>query len=98
MGLTFYPIEDIVVLNRFRQQLCPFMKAIQKTTKIEYESSINTPDDHDEKESIFDEIIRTARSNQVNNQLSGEWFQFIRNPLNRTLESEHDNLIAANLE
>ena len=91
MGLTFYPIEDTAVLNRFRQRLCPFMKAIQKTTKSGLFQS-------DEKESICDEIIRTARSNQVNNQLSREWCQFIRNPLNRTLDSEHDNLIATNLE
>ena len=90
MGLTFYPIEDTAVLNRFRQRLCPFMKAIQKTTKSGY---ING----NERESICDEIIRTARSNQVNNQLSGEWYQFIRNPLNKTLDSEHDNLIANNL-
>ena len=89
MGLTFYPIEDTAVLNRFRQGLCPFMKAIQKTTK----SRINY-----REESICDEIIRTAQSNQIKNQLSREWYHFIRNPLNQTLDSEHDNLIATNLE
>ena len=89
MGLTFYPIEDTAVLNRFRQGLCPFMKAIQKTTK-----RITTL----EKESTCDEIIRTARLNQINNQLSREWYHFIRNPLNQPLESEHENLIATNLE
>ena len=91
MGLTFYPIEDEATLETFRQRLCPFMKAIQKTTKSE-----DMPDE--EIESIFDEIIDTARSNQINNQLSREWYQFIRHPLNQTLDSEHDNLIATNLE
>ena len=91
MGLTFYPIEDDATLERFRQCLCPFMKAIQKTTKNELTS-------RNERESICDEIIGTARSNQINNQLSREWYQFIRHPLNRTLDSEHDNLIATNLE
>ena len=89
MGLTFYPIEDTDVLDRLRQRLCPLMKAIQKTTK----TGSNT-----RKEPICDEIIRTARLNQINNQLSHEWFHFIRIPLNRTLESEHDNLIATNFE
>ena len=50
-----------------------------------------------EKVSICDEIIYT-QSHQINNQLSREWYQFIRNPLNQTLDSEHDNLIATNLE
>ena len=91
MGPTFYPIEDTAVLNRFRHGLCPFMKAIQKTTKNEEISD-------DDIESICDEIIRTAQSNQITNQLSPEWYQFIRNPLDRTIHSEHDNLIATNLE
>ena len=90
MGLTFYPIEDTAVLIRFRQGLCPFMKAIQKTTKCDPVPFENP--------AICDEIIRAARSNQINNQLSREWFNFIRNPLNRTLDSEHDNFIATNLE
>ena len=90
MGLTFYPIEDTAVLNRFRQQLCPFMKAIQETT-ISGHLLV-------EKEPKCDEIIRTARSNQINNQLSREWYNFIRNPLNQTLDNEHDALIATNLE
>ena len=51
---------------------------------------------HNEKESICDEIIGTARSNQINNQLSREWYQFIRHPLNQTLDSENNNLIATN--
>ena len=67
------------------------MKAIQKTTNTGVTR-------FGEKGPIYDEIIRTARSNQINNQLSCEWYQFVRNPLNRTLESEHDNLIASNLE
>ena len=91
MGLTFYPIEDTAVLNRFRQGLCPFMKAIQKTTGTERKSQI-------EIGSVCDEIIRTARLNQINNRLSREWYHFIRNPSNRTLDSEHDDLIATNLE
>ena len=91
MGLTFYPIEDVATLERLRQGLCPFMKAIQKTTKTR---EING----NERNSICDEIIDTARSNQINNQLSRDWYQFIQNPLNRTLNSEHDNLIATNLE
>ena len=89
MGLTFYPIENGVELLIFRDRLCPFMKAIRKTTQNELAGQI---------ESICDEIIETARSNQINNQLSREWYQFIQNPLNRTLDSEHDNLIATNLE
>ena len=91
MGLTFYPIEDTAVLNRFRQGLCPFMKAIQKTTETKATNQF-------EIGSICDEIIRAARSNQINNQLSRLWYHFIRNPLNRTLESEHDSLMAINLE
>ena len=91
MGLTFYPIEDDDTLVQFRRRLCPFMMAIRKTTKSDYMTD-------DEKESIYDEIIRTARSNEISNQLSREWYQFIRNPLNQTLDSEHDNLIATNIE
>ena len=89
MGLTFYPIEDTSVLNRLRQRLCPFMQAVQKTT---------TSKEIVSKESICDEIIRAARLNQINNQLSPEWYNFIRNPFNRTLDAEHDNLIAINFE
>ena len=91
MGLTFYPIEDTATLEKFRQGLCSFMKAIQKTTKNEEISD-------DDIESICDEIIRTARLNQINNQLSLEWYNFIRNPFNRTLDAEHVNLIAINFE
>ena len=91
MGLTFYPIEDDATLGRFRERLCPFMEAIQRTTK-------NESMRRNERESICDEIIDTARSNQINNQLSREWYQFIRHPLNQTLDSEHNNLIATNLE
>ena len=91
MGFTFYPIEDTATLESFRQRLCPFMKAIQKTTKSE--TLIST-----DREPICGEIIRTARLNQINNQLSREWYHFIQNPLNQTLDSEHDNLIATNLE
>ena len=91
MGLTFYPIEDEASLERFRQGLCPFMKAIKKTTKNEELNDV-------EIKSICDEIICTARSNQISNQLSLEWYQFIRHPSNQTLNSEHDNLIATNLE
>ena len=91
MGLTFYPIEDSVVLQAFRQQLCPFMNAVQKTTKREYF-------DETELESICDEIIGTAWSNQINNHLSCEWYHYIQSPMNRTLLCEHDSLIATNLE
>ena len=91
MGLTFYPIEDSTALEELRRQLCPFMTAIQKTT----ESRLDVLGF---KELICNEIIETARSNQINNQLSREWYHFIRNPLNLTLESEHKNLIATNLE
>ena len=89
MGLTFYPIESHAVIEVFRQRLCPFMKAIQKTTKSVIGSS---------EKSIFDEIIRTAELNQINNQLSREWFNYIRIPINQTIDREHDNLIATNLE
>ena len=91
MGLTFYPIENHAALELFRQRLCPFMKAIQKTTKSKFIGSA-------EEESVYDEVIRTAELNQINNQLSPEWFNYIRFPINRTLDKEHDNLIAANLE
>ena len=91
MGLTFYPIEDTAVLNIFRQGLCPFMKAIQKTTKSGVYGI-------GESHSICDKIIRTARSNRINNQLSREWYQFVQNPLNSALDAEHSNLIATNLE
>ena len=91
MGLTFYPIEDNAALDTFRQRLCPFMKAIQKTTKSGYMTS-------DDRELICDEIFRTARSNEINNQLSREWYNFVQNPLNRTLDCEHDSLIGVNLE
>ena len=46
------------------------------------------------KNAVFDEIIRTARSGQ----LSTEWFQFIRAPINRTLDREYGNLVASNLK
>ena len=88
MGLTFYPIECNTTLQAFRQHLCPFMKAIQKATNR---------NEHEQK-SVFDEIIRAARSNQINNQLSHQWFNYIRHPINQTINDEHDNLIAINLE
>ena len=91
MGFTFYPIENKATLKRFRQGLCPFMEAIRKTTKSEYIGE-------NERNSICDETIDTARSNRINNQLSREWYQFIQNQSNRTLGSEHDNLIATNLK
>ena len=91
MGLTFYPIEDDAFLETFRQRLCPFMKAIQKTTKSD-------PISYAEREKIFDEIVRSARANKITNQLSGEWYQFIHHPSNETLDAEHGNLIAMNLK
>lgn len=67
------------------------MKAIQKTTYIERE---------DDDETIFDEIIRTAKSNQISQNLSTEWYQFIKQPTKQTvcqtLHEEHDNLVASN--
>ena len=92
MGLTFYPIECNTTLQKFRQQLCPFMKAIQKVMKIHHSNN------YDERESFCDEVIDAARSYQINNQLSRQWFGYIRAPVNRTLNEEHDNLIAINLE
>ena len=91
MGLTFYPIEDDAIRETFRQRLCPFMEAIQKTTKSD-------PISYDEREEIFDEIIDAARANQITNQLSREWYQFIQHPSNETLDAEHGNLIAMNLK
>ena len=90
MGLTFYPIEDIAVLEAFRQRLSPFMKAIQKTTT----SEVN----YNEIESICDGVISAARSYNGDDQLSAEWYQYIRDTSNQTLGKEHDKLIAANLE
>ena len=68
------------------------MKAIQKATSSEL-SSIT--DNYNE---LFDEILHAARSGQVINQLSAEWYQFIRAPKNLTLNREHDGLVAANLK
>ena len=76
-------------MNKFRQRLCPFMKAIQKTTNSRPLF---------EREPVCDEIIRAARLNQTINHLSHEWYRYIRNPLNRTLDCEHGSLIATNLE
>ena len=67
------------------------MKAIQKTTTSESVGQSNLIQ-------ICDEIIRTAKSGQMKNQLSAEWYQFIRAPVNRTLDREHDNLVASNLK
>ena len=89
MGLTFYPIEDNTALEIFRMQLSPFMKAIQKTTTAD----INT-----DRESIFDEVINAARSYNGDDQLSAQWYQYIRDTSNKTLGEEHDKLVAANLE
>ena len=66
------------------------MKAIQKTTTCDLSVFENVE--------IFDEIIHTARSGQMTNQLSAEWYQFIQAPVNRTLDREHDNLVASNLK
>ena len=65
------------------------MKAIQKTTKSQY---IDSPSD------FFDEIMLTARSGQMTNQLSADWYQFIQAPINQTLNKEHGNLVASNLK
>ena len=91
MGLTFYPIEDKTILRVFRQRLSPFMKAVQKTTTCKEMSS-------DETASIYDEVMNTARSYNGEDQLSAEWYQYIRHTSNKTLGKEHDKLIAANLE
>ena len=91
MGLTFYPIEDTAVLRVFQQRLSPFMKAIQKTTTSEGFSQ-------NERRSIFDKVINAARSYNGDDQLSVEWYQYIRDTSNKTLGKEHDKMIAANLE
>ena len=91
MGLTFYPIEDITILQMFRKRLSPFMKAIQKTTISGYIGE-------DGRKSICDIVINAARSYNGDDQLSAEWYQYIRETSNQTLGKEHDKLIAANLE
>ena len=91
MGLTFYPIEHIAVLQMFRQRLSKFMKAIQKTTTCESMSIYK-------RESIFDEVITAARSYNDEDQLSAQWYQYIRDTSNNTLREEHDKLIAGNFE
>ena len=84
LGLTFYPIEEAAILERFRLGLCPFIRAIQKTTSsgLVFVSE------------VFEEILSSARSGQITNQLSAEWFQFIQAPVNQTLNK--DDLVVAN--
>ena len=91
MGLTFYPIENVKILQAFRQRLFPFMKAIQKTTKSGFIRE-------KERESIFDKVINAARSYNGDDQLSADWYQYIQDTSNQTLGKEHDKMIAANLE
>ena len=91
MGLTFYPIESINVLEEFRQRLSRFMNAIQQTTTTKIMV------DH-ETESTFHEVMHFARSYNGNDQLSAKWYQYIADTSNNTLEKEHNELIAANLE
>ena len=95
MGFTFYPIENDTVLREFRQRLSPFMMAIQKTTKSGRTSK-------SEIKSICDEVINAARSynsgESTSDQLSADWYRYIQDTSNNTLEKEHDKLIAANLE
>ena len=79
MGLTFYPIENVTVLQVFRQRLSPFMRAVQKTTTSEYIT------EYGRKESICDEVINAARPYNGDDQLSVEWYQYIRDTSNRTL-------------
>ena len=67
------------------------MKAIQKTTTSEYVNEI-------ERDSICDEVITAARSYNGDDQLSADWYRYIRQTSNQTLDKEHDKLIAANLE
>ena len=71
------------------------MKAVQKAIEIKI---TNIKPNDPAIEIICSEIIETARSNQINNQLSRQWFDFIRAPLNRTLDEEHNNLVATNLK
>merc|ERR1712048_866606 len=66
MGLTFYPVEDVTVLQMFRQRLSHFMKAIQKTTTSEYIES-------HKRATTFDKVINAARSYNGEDQLSAEW-------------------------
>ena len=70
--------------------LCTYKPKLKLLTQVRKESV--------KRKSILEEIIRTARSNQINKQLSSGWYHFIRNPVNRTLGSEYDNLVATNLE
>ena len=60
-----------------------------------YESN---PENNYNWNQVLDEIMRTARSGQISTQLSREWYQFIQAPINRTLDTEHENLVASNLE
>ena len=96
MGLTFYPIEDITVLQEFRKKLSPFMKAIQRTTE-----TLNVFDDDEEKIrlSIFNEVMKTAQSYRNGDDiLSAAWSQHIQRTSKSTLNKEHAKLIGTNLQ
>ena len=91
MGLTFYPIEDITELEKFRRGLSSFMKAVQKTTRSE-----DIP--LDEVISTCDKVITAAGSYNDQDELSRDWYHYIRDTSNQTIGEEHDKLIAASLE
>ena len=72
------------------------MEAIQKTTKTENNTSTSKMSKmySCEIESIFDEVITAARSYNDDDQLSAEWYQYIRDTSNNTLTNENRKLIA----
>ena len=60
------------------------------------EANIN--EDVFESESIFDFIIRSAESGEMTTRLPAEWYSYTQTPSNRTLNMEHQELIATNFE
>ena len=88
LSLTFYPIEDDTMVQRLRQRLSTFLRAIQKC-------SLSMDYDGITKELICDEIINTA-SSDVDNQLKNDLNDLMRQHDQQALHEQHNALIDVN--
>ena len=90
LPLTFYPIEDPTALDEMRDLMSPFMRAIKKCTDL---SSFAVKD---EREAVFDEIIRTASSG-VDQKLLDKLHAVMARPGQKHVTGEHELLKKMNM-
>ena len=96
LPLTFYPIEDPTALDEMRDLMSPFMRAIKKCTKLSIKLSMSSFAVKDEREAVFDEIIRTA-SSDVDQKLLDKLHAVMARPGQKHVKGEHELLKNMNM-